>query len=237
VIELWITLVIVAPIVAIATVILVAKHSMRNRRGRELERVARSMGWEFQKRAQHLEGRWRGQPFNVGHSRRVSFVLSGQYEGRSAAVFEYTYTTGFGQGQSTTLLTVAVMSLPAPLPDLELTHEGLGAKLAKSLGAQDIQFESEEFNRRWRVEAAVPRAAHDIVHPRFMEFMVASPPEPLRFEGVDVLTWHLGPLDPRGIHPRLARLARAVDLVPRHVWQDYGYDPHAGAGGAPGLKG
>src|SRR5690606_11195053 len=122
----------------------------------------------YSPRAPQLVGRWRGQPFNLGHSRRVEHLLSGDFQGRPAAVFEYRYTTGHGKNRSTTRLTVVMLALPTFLPDLEITNEGVGARIAKMFGGQDIQFESEEFNRRWRVQASVRKTAHDIVHPRFM---------------------------------------------------------------------
>ncbi len=211
-------------------------YAGRKKRER-LAAFAASIGWTYQASAPQLVGRWRGQPFNIGSSKQASHLLTGDYRGRTAATFEYQYTTGSGKNRSTTVLTITMLALPTFLPDLEITNEGLGAKLAKVFGGQDIQFESEEFNRRWRVEAAMRKTAHDIVHPRFMEFMVAGPSDPLRFEGTDVWTWHLGAIGTDPLYARLDRLARAVDLVPRHVWQDYGYDPHAGAGGAPELKG
>lgn len=220
------------PIVVVglfASFVVIAFFVERKRKER-LAAFAAAIGWTYQHRAPQLVGRWRGQPFNVGSSRQASHLLAGTFRGRPAAAFQYQYSTGSGKNRSTTTLTVTMLSLPAALPDLEITNEGVGAKIAKAFGGQDIQFESEEFNRRWRVEARVRKTAHDIVHPRFMELMVAGPPDPIRFEGTDVWTWHLGPIRTEVIHERLTRLSRVVDLVPRHVWQDYGYDPHAGAG-------
>ena len=194
-----------------------------------LESFAAATGWIYQKDAPQLVGRWRGQPFNVGSSRRASHLLAGSFQGHEIAAFEYRYTTGSGKNRSTTVLTVTMVSLPAYLPHLEITNEGVGAKIAQAFGGQDIQFESEEFNRRWRVEAAVLKTAHDIVHPRFMEYMVAGPPDPLRFEGTDVWTWHHGPIRTDVLHARLTRLVQVVEMVPRHVWQDYGHDPVGGS--------
>ena len=210
--------------------------SATRKKREQLTAFAAGIGWTYEADARQLVGRWRGQPFGLGHSQRADHLLRGEFGGRHAAAFEYQYTTGSGKDRSTTNLTVTMLALPAALPDLEITSEGVGAMIAKALGGQDIQFESEEFNRRWRVEGAVLRTAHDIVHPRFMDFMLAGPQDPLRFEGTDVWTWHRGRLEPEAIHARLVRLSHAVDLIPRHVWQDYGYDPHAGAGGVPRLK-
>lgn len=216
---------------------LVAATIGHRKRVERLRAFAAGIGWTYLERAPQLVGRWRGQPFHLGHSRRATHLVTGEHRGRAAAVFEYQYTTGSGKNRTTTTLTVTMLRLPGFLPDLEITNEGVGAKIAKAFGGQDIQFESEEFNRRWRVEAAVRKTAHDIVHPRFMELMVAGPPDPVRFEGTDVWTWHVGSLQPEPMFGRLERLSAVVDLVPRHVWQDYGYDPHAGAGGVPGAKG
>lgn len=219
--ELLFYLAFILVMVLVAYLVFLAQRKRRER----LRAFAEGIGWTYTERANHLVGRWRGQPFNIGSSKRASHLLSGTYRGRRGAAFEYQYTTGSGKNRSTTTLTVTMLSLPTYLPDLEITNEGLGARLAKMFGGQDIQFESEEFNRRWRVQGAALKTAHDIVHPRFMEFMVAGPPDPMRFEGTDVWTWHTGPLRTEPIHARLERLASAVDLIPRHVWQDHGHDP------------
>src|SRR5690554_217782 len=211
---------------AIVGVYLFGASARRKKRAR-LSAFAAGIGWTYQEDASYLRGRWRGDPFRAVPSQRFEHLVRGPFRGRPAAAFEYQYTTGSGEDRSTVLCTVTMLSLPAALPDVELTWEGPGAALVKALGGQDIQFESEAFNRCWRVEGAVLRTAHDVVHPRFMEFMLAGPPDPLRFEGANVWTWHGGHLDPPALEARFERLSHAADLVPRHVWQDYGYDPAA----------
>lgn len=222
------SLFLVIAIVVVVGLIVLTAYGEKVKRER-LESFAAAIGWTYQKEARHLVGRWLGQPFNLGHSRRASHLLAGTFQGHQFAAFEYRYTTGSGKSRSTTVLNVTMVSLPVHLPHLEITNEGVGARIAKVLGGQDIQFESEEFNRRWRVEAAALKTAHDIVHPRFMEYLVAGPPDPLRFEGTDVWTWHLGPIRTDALHPRLTRLVQVVEMVPRHVWQDYGHDPVGGS--------
>lgn len=219
------------PIVVVglfASFVVIAFFVERKRKER-LAAFAAAIGWTYQHRAPQLVGRWRGQPFNVGSSRQASHLLAGTFRGRPAAAFQYQYSTGSGKNRSTTTLTVTMLSLPAALPDLEITNEGVGAKIAKAFGGQDIQFESEEFNRRWRVQGAVAKTTHDVVHPRLMELLNAGPPDPVRIEGTDIWTWHTGVLQTEPLHARLTRLAAIVDSVPRHVWQDHGADPVGGA--------
>ena len=62
------------------------------------------------------------------------------------------------------------MQLPGPLPQLEVTHEGIfGGAVANALGFADIQFESEQFNRAFRVKADDQRFGHAVIHPQMME--------------------------------------------------------------------
>lgn len=192
-------------------------------------KFAESAGWEYVGSDPGLVSRWYGTPFAVGRSRRTSEVVRGRFQGRPATSFGYRYTTGSGKNQSTYTFHVVAIDLPAYLPTLELTPDGLGAKIAKGLGGQDIQLESEAFNARWRVEARDQKFAHDVVHPRLMELLNAGPPDPVRIEGTDIWTWHTGVLQTEPLHARLTRLAAIVDSVPRHVWQDHGADPVGGA--------
>jgi hypothetical protein len=61
-------------------------------------------------------------------------------------------------------------------PDVRLRREGLGDTIARAAGFADIDFESDEFNRMWRVTASDKRFAYDLIHPRVMEYLVSLPP-------------------------------------------------------------
>lgn len=188
---------------------------------------AQSVGWEYIGSDPGLVSRWYGTPFDVGRSRRTSEVVSGRFQGRPATSFGYRYTTGSGKNQSTYTFHVVAIDLPAYLPTLELTPDGLGAKIAKGLGGQDIQLESEAFNARWRVEARDQKFAHDVVHPRLMERLLAPDASglSLRIEGTSILTWTMGSPRYEDVARRLQVLCAIADAVPRFVWLDHGYDP------------
>ena len=103
------------------------------------------------------------------------------------------------------------VALPTYLPTVELTPDGFGAKLAKLVGAQDIQFESEDFNRAFRVASSDPEVAHAIVHPRLMERMLRDDAlgSAWRIEGTWILTWAAGSTDLDRLVSRLGLLARS----------------------------
>ena len=196
-------------------------------RTKTLRAWAAATGWSYVGSPPSLVGRWAGTPFGAGHTRRASEVMVGRLGARQALSFTYSYRTGSGKNQSTYTFHVLAMPIPAYLPILEITPDGLGAKLAKTFGGQDIQFESEDFNRAWRVECADLKFAHDVVHPRLMERLLRGDARgtSLRIEGTDVLTWASGSTRVEAIASRLALMAAVVDAVPRYVWQDHGYDP------------
>lgn len=200
---------------------------MEHRRRQRVMTWAVAIGWTYVGSDRSLVDRWQGRPFGVGHSKRVSELVTGTFQGRRAMSFRYRYTTGSGKNQSTITHHVLVLSLPAYLPTLELTPEGLGAKLAKAFGGQDIRFESEDFNRSWRVEAFEPKFASDVVHPRLMERLMRDDAGglSLRIEGTDMLCWTLGGPRLEAVAPRLQVMCAVVDAIPRFVWIDHGYDP------------
>jgi hypothetical protein len=209
-----------------------------------LERWAAENGWELHVPDPALTRRWRGEPFGEGRARRATEVLTGLFQGRSAVSFTYSWTTGSGKEATTHQAHVVVLLLHTSLPTLQLTPEGLGARLAKVFGGQDIQLESEDFNRAWRVESGDLRFAHDVLHPRTMARLL----EPgfsrrfLRIEGDAVLTWTGGRTVPDNVLPQLGRLAVLADGIPDFVWLDRGVRPPRrdvppGASGSVGDSG
>ena len=188
---------------------------------------AARIGWTWVGADASLAGRWQGQPFGIGDSRRATEVMSGPFGPHRCALFTYRYVTGTGKSRSTHVYSVLTMALPTFLPTLELTPENLGTRFVRAFGAQDLQFESEDFNRRWRVEARDPKFAHDVLHPRVLERLARGDTAgmSLRIEGTDILCWTVGTPDLDLVATRLGVMRSLVDAVPRFVWMDHGYDP------------
>lgn len=197
------------------------------RRRKQIRVWAAASGWTYVGTDPSLARRWRGEPFGRGSSPHVTDLMVGRWGGRPATSFTYTYTTGSGKDESTHTFHVIALALPAYLSTLELTPEGVGTRLARAFGAQDIQFESEDFNRAWRVASPTPKFAHDVLHPRLMERLLRPDAAgvSLRISGTDILTWAPGATTTDRIAARLGLMSAIVDAVPRFVWQDHGYDP------------
>jgi hypothetical protein len=174
-----------------------------------------------------LAGHWAGTPFQTGDHWRVRNVLSGAYEARQVVAFDYSYQTHSSNGKggrrtTTHKFGVVVMQLPGPLPQLEVTHEGIfGGAVANALGFGDLRFESEQFNRAFRVIADDPRFGHSVIHPQMMELLLARGEIGWRIEGNSLIGWDAGPHSPVEVMNRLQLLQLVVDNVPPYVWRDY----------------
>jgi hypothetical protein len=207
-------------------------HLERERRARYVA-FAQERGWTYTPRDNTLVRQFRGEPFGRGSARRASHVLRGQYGGREAVVFDYRFVTRSSDGQQQTTqthrFTVCALRLPAALPRLELTAENPLTRLAGALGFDDVELESEDFNRRYRVRSDDRRLAYDVLHARTIEQLLALPTLNLRLDGADAVLWERGTTSLPDVPARLAVLSQLVDGIPSYVWADRSEQGGAGS--------
>ena len=76
-------------------------------------------------------------------------AVQGDYQGHALTMDAYTHTTGTGKSRHSETFTRIVMPVNSPAGlRLELSREGLFAKVGKRLGAQDIQTGDPEIDQR-----------------------------------------------------------------------------------------
>ncbi|GAB3943025.1 hypothetical protein GCM10029976_065010 [Kribbella albertanoniae] len=188
---------------------------------------AAQYGWSYAPHNNALAGNWNGTPFRTGDNWRFKNVLTGLFNGHQMVAFDYSYQThtrnGKGQRRTTThKFGVVVLQLPGALPHLEVTHEGIfGGSVANALGFRDLQFESDQFNRAFRVKADDERYGHAVVTPRMMEVLLAHGEIGWRIEGNSLVGWDSGSHDPTEVLRRLHLLEQVTAQVPPYVWRDY----------------
>lgn len=148
-------------------------------------------------------------------------VLRGSVGGR--AVQLVTYTTGSGKSEQRWTALEAAAERADPGFALRVTREGLGARLAKLVGGQDVEVGNPDFDARFRVQASDAERARRALGfggqqavaamPAFHELRVGGEPNLAELSrAVAVLS------------PRLGRRLEAAQLVPggstaRLVWQ------------------
>lgn len=124
--------------------------------------------WAFIETWPEMVKAFEGGPFGRGHGRRATFGFQGRFDALPVAGFQYRYKTGSGDDETTHSYQVLMVRIPgASFPFLSLGRENI---LTRTF-VRDTQFEDAEFNRMWDVRGANPKFTHDIVHPRFMEFL------------------------------------------------------------------
>ena len=201
-------------------------YQQDQKRRAALAAFAAAKGWDFEPLDRRgLAERWSDPPFGIGHSRRVVNVMSGVVGGRPMLAFDYRYkvTTDTGKTRSTRTYTygVCVLELPTYLPPLEVGPESVLTRFGNALGMDDIELESEDFNRAFRVRGA-PKFAHDVLAPRTMETLLRSECRSWRITGREILAWDDGKHGPVEILSRLSTLEAVIDGIPDFVWKDHG---------------
>jgi hypothetical protein len=199
---------------------------LHRKRVAELTSWAQANGWTYTENAGEMVDRFVGAPFGRGFGRAAKHLLTTRMGGRPVVAFEYSYKErrGSGKDQRTVTYTFEVVATttPAPRPTLQVTAEHLGTRLLNAIGMDDLQLESEEFNRTFRISADDAKFAYDVLHPRTMEWMLSDSRArelPFRFERSDVLTWESGRLNPQRAAWAAGYLLDVVDRVPEFVWK------------------
>jgi len=214
-------------LVGIPAVAAAAYYSWRQdqRRRQQLMTWARKNGYAFVDEDDRWCERWNGDPFGEGDHRRAKNIITGTAKAPFAA-FDYTYQThsSDGRGGRTTTThhyAVTALEMAAFLPTLQVTPENVLTRIGHSLGLDDIDLESEDFNRRFRVHASDRKFASDVLTPRTMQALLARPTIGWRISGTDILTWAEGRLSPLDVTKALSTLELVVDGIPSFVWKDH----------------
>lgn len=199
------------------------------RRREAFTALAASRGWTYSERDDRWTEAFEGHPFGRGHSRRADNVLTGQYDSRAFVAFDYVYYTTESStdanGNHTTrevshTFAVVAVDTGVAFPELEVAPEGFFSRVVGRLTDTDIELESEDFNRAFRVTCPDRKFASDILHPRMMEQLLRSPDAAFRFTGTHVLTATNGQADLSQVEANLAFLDAVIDQVPEFVWRD-----------------
>ncbi|MCA9298074.1 MAG: hypothetical protein KDA28_03350, partial [Phycisphaerales bacterium] len=214
--------------VVAAIVAMVYGIKVEQKRRDALRGVAGQLGMQFVEGddRDHDEEYAHFEVFRRGHSRKAFNTIYGMVtvDERQYSVkmgdFQYKITHNDGKKSTTTTyrLSYLIMELPFPaVPKLMIRGENLFDKIKGFLGADDIDFESAEFSRRFCVTSDDKRFAYDVITARMMEFLLASPRHSLDIEhGRCLLLDGTNRWAPEAFPDRVRWLSRFFDL-----WPDY----------------
>jgi hypothetical protein len=204
-------------------------HLQAKQRRQELMQVADELNWMFDPT---YRSDWHSRfsqfdCFTRGHSRAAFNLMRGTVaiEGRSflGTMGDYTYkvTSGSGKNRSTKTYYISFLLLELPfrgVPHMAVRPEGIFDSFSAFMGFDDIDFESEEFSRRFHVKSSDKRFAYDVIDPRMMEFLLAGDPPTFEIDrGAFLLQSKSGRWQPAEFRPMLAWSERFFARWPRHV--------------------
>lgn len=181
--------------------------------------------------------RWVGAPFNEGDHKRAKNVITGAWKNHPFVSFDFSYQTHSSDGRGATSTqthhyAVSSVQLPTYLPGLQVTPESALSRLGEAVGLNtDIDLESEDFNRAFRVRANNPKFASDVLTPRTMQMLLSRPHFSWRIEGADILCWQQGEQKPAEVTAVVSTMLDVVAGIPSFVWHDYGDDAGSTARG------
>ena len=236
-----------------------------DKRGRLKATVAaRSFGYlaEDPSRARYFTG----SPFGFAFASRACDIVWGKVDGRPFETFAYLdqgastqygkTTAQFSWGPLARLDTpqnaervfqITWVPLPGPIVKMRFEPDSAAWRALSSLGASDIDVESVEFNRLWKVSCADSRVGHAILTPRMIQRFLQPDVrgKVVTFEGSAVWMAAAEGSDLSDIDDVVAQLYSIADLIPRFLFGDRSGDTIAAADAvttnafpaAPGLLG
>ena len=172
--------------------------------------------------------------FEMGDGRGCENVVWGEWKGLPFRETDYWYyeeaTNRKGNMRTYRRFNAVVIDIPAYLPRVTVSREGIGSLLASGIGWRDIQFESEDFNRTFEVRAEDPEFAFKLIDPGMMHWMLSTDDIfGFQFYGSAILVWSRR-LRPTELFPLIGTAKEMYDHIPRLVWADYGTETGRTAG-------
>lgn len=220
---------------AIVVVAIVFGILRAQKRRKEMQALARKLGFDFYPSDPWNLPTWycRLDLFNHGRSRKAENVMSGEAGGRTVVAFDYRYTTGSGKNSHTHRHQAVVFLLPIDAPALRLRPEHVFDRVASWVGWDDIDFESDEFSRRYHVAGEDRRFAYDIFHARLIDYLLRCRQSPnMEMNGVFLILYDSGSGQVSNFERLLAIGQTVVAMIPDYVLKVRAVES-AGAG-APG---
>ncbi|KPL00214.1 MAG: hypothetical protein AMK75_05670 [Planctomycetes bacterium SM23_65] len=213
--QLWL----LGVIILIAGIVTWLGRPYERRRRRGLSKLASELGLHFSV-ADPLDLPERLSGFRVfwhGSLNKAVNVLHGEYQGSETIAFDFEYLESGGRA----VFSVCLRPLGCAFPRLTIRPEGVSDKVGKLIGAHDIDFESDEFSRKFRVRSDNRKFAYDVCHPRMMALLLKNPGWSIQIADgywalADGRRWHVAdfPL-------ALALTHNFFELIPDFVWREY----------------
>ena len=189
-------------------------------------RAATSLGLRFSERDTSSARELAFPLFHEGNGTESGNLVSGTVQGTPVAAFDFAYWTEWRDSKGVAhrryhRFLCAVTDLAASCPALSIEHRGLIGRMAGALGLDGVQFESDAFDRAYRVTCDDRRFASALVDPAMIAWLLDAP-SPVLFQTAGA---HLLAASedrrPEAIPGLLHALLDFRTHIPALVWSEY----------------
>jgi len=216
----------IAGVIAIVVLIGIYAWKMEKQRREAFGLWAAEHGWSYS----HQKDRSVSSRFafldrlNQGSNRYAQHVVRGEWQGRDAIGFSFhweTYSTDSKGNRQTHHHWVGVVAMQIELvcPELRISPESFLHRIGHALGAQDIDFESIEFSKKFEVKAEDKKFAYDFCHTGMMEYLLAHPKTMLELDGDWLAAFDSNKLEPHEVQPLLEHLSAIRERMPEYLFR------------------
>lgn len=195
-----------------------------HKRRQAMAELAASRGWSFD------VSRDRGMRslyphfdcLRQGSNQHAFNIIRGTSNNRPVLLFDYHYETYSrdSKGRRTTrhhYFSAVIIDTRLPLKSLLIRPEGFLDKVASFFGFEDINFELDEFSRRFYVRSPDRRWAYDVITQSTMEFLLESPTFYIELEGPHVIAFRNRQFPVEEFDQAIAVLEGVLDRIPADV--------------------
>ncbi|OQB84632.1 MAG: hypothetical protein BWX88_02555 [Planctomycetes bacterium ADurb.Bin126] len=211
-------------VVAVIAAVAIFGHLAAMRRRKELAAFAQGKGlWFSEARTYDLDNQFPAFPcLRKGSNRYAYNMMGGTWGGRQVKCFDYHYETHStdSKGRRQThhhYFSGTIVASPIPLEPLFIRPEGFFDKITEFFGADDIDFESAEFSRKFYVKAPDKKWAYDVIHTRTMEFLLGQPKFHIHFDRTSVLVYRERTFTVNDFEPAIETAAGILERLPEYL--------------------
>ncbi len=211
-------LIIFLAIAIVGAVILIAYFFSLERK-KKLQAYAASLGWQFiAERDKGMSARYPSfKCLKRGHSRWAYNIMRGSRDQRDVTAFDYHYVTGHGKHRQVHNFSALVVQSPLSLKSLYIRPENIFDKVSDFFGADDIDFESAEFSRKFFIKAPEKRWAYDVIHQQMMAYLMEAPRFHVQLEEEDIMVWRSSRFKEEDFEDAIALIQGILERLPGYV--------------------
>ncbi|HVF74924.1 MAG TPA: DUF3137 domain-containing protein [Acidimicrobiales bacterium] len=218
---------VVAGVFALVIAVAVHQWQAKNRRREALATWALTRAMTFVPVDKSMPTRFDFALFERGDGRGCDNVASGTWEGFDVHVADYWFyeessDSKGGRSRNYRRFSVVLLRIDAMVPHVRIERETAFSRLADHVGFRDIEFESEDFNRRFDVRADDRQFAFKLLDARFIEWLLAATHKHCYEVSGPWLLAYSEQLPVEQVPTLLSSAQAFVSHIPRLVWADYG---------------